>query len=163
MKKVKEVMVPFPQSCGKHETLQTVAEQMSKSNIGSLPVIDEHKRPIGIITDRDICLTAASQSKKSLSEWKVQEITGSQKVHTCSTEDDLQTALKIMRTKKVGRLPVVDRDQKLKGVVSLNHIVRETQGSSEEAEVGYQGQENVIKTLYSLANRKGMVFMENDF
>ena len=59
MKTVKEIMVSSPQYCGKHETLQTVAEKMSKSNIGSLPVVDENKKPIGIITDRDICLTAA--------------------------------------------------------------------------------------------------------
>ncbi len=147
-------MVAYPQYCEKHETLQTVAEQMSKSNIGSMPVVDENKKPIGIITDRDICLTAAARSKKPLSELKVQEVTNKQKVHTCSTEDNLQTALKIMRTKKVGRLPVVDHEQKLAGIVSLNHIVRKTHGNEDETEVGYKGEENVMKTLHSLASRK---------
>ena len=160
MKKVKEIMVAYPQYCGKHETLQTAAEKMSKSNISSLPVVDETKKPIGIITDRDICLTAA-QGKKPLSELKVQNITSGQKVHTCSTEDNLQTALRIMRTNKVGRLPVVDNQQKLTGIVSLNRIVRKTHGSSEAAEVTYKGEENVMKTLHSLASRKTeMAFIE---
>lgn len=161
MKKVKEIMVPYPQYCGQHETLQTVAEKMSKSNIGSLPVVDENKNPIGIVTDRDICMTAAAQSKKTLSELKVQAITDTQKVYTCSAEDNLQTALKIMRTEKVGRLPVVDHEQKLTGIVSLNHIVRKTHGSSDEAEIVYEGKENVMKTLHSLASRKTeMTFIE---
>lgn len=150
MKKIKEIMVTSPQYCGTDENLQTVAQLMSRSNIGSVPVVDENKKAVGIITDRDVCLTAAARNKP-LSEIKAKEIISRQNLHTCSTEDDLQTALKIMRTKQVGRLPVVDNEQKLKGIVSFNHIVRKTQGSGNEIE--YKGEENVMKTLHSLASR----------
>jgi len=152
MKKVNEIMVSSPQSCAKTETLQKAAEIMSKSNIGSLPILDENKKVIGIITDRDITLNA-SQSKKPLSEIKVQDIISQRKVHTVQGEDNLETALKVMRENKVGRLPVVDKDQNLKGILSLNQIVRKTQGSTDEAELEYKGQENVMKTLHSLAER----------
>lgn len=161
MKTVKEIMVTTPQYCEKNESLQSVAEQMSSSGIGSMPIVDKNKKPIGVITDRDICLAAANESDKALSELKVQDVKGKQRVHTCTIEDNLQTALKIMRTQKVGRLPVVDQDQKLQGVISLNHIVRKIHDTSDEAEIGYKGEENVFKTLYSLASRKPeMSFVE---
>ncbi len=148
-------MVVSPKYCGKHETLHDAAIQMFKANIGSLPVVDENKKLVGIITDRDICLAAANSDKKNLSEVKVHEVINRGiQVHTVTPEDDLQTALRIMRIKKVGRLPVVDREQTLQGIVSLNHILRKTHGSDDEAEVEYAGDENVIKTLHALANRK---------
>ncbi len=147
-------MVTSPRYCEKHETLQEVAEQMSESNIGSLPVVDEDKKPIGIITDRDICITVASNAHKPLSEIKVEEIINKRKIFTCSTEDNIQTALKIMRTKQVGRLPVVDTEQKLKGIVSLHTIVRKTPNNEEKMELEYKGEENIFKTLHSLASRR---------
>ncbi|MFN6039426.1 MAG: CBS domain-containing protein, partial [Bacteroidota bacterium] len=54
MKKIKEMMTASPKTVGKNESLKTVATQMSKSNIGSLPVVDENKKVVGIVTDRDI-------------------------------------------------------------------------------------------------------------
>ena len=161
MKTVKDIMVTSPKYVGKNETLQTVAEQMSKTNIGSLPVLDENKKVVGVVTDRDITLTAGTQNGKKLSEIKVQDVIRNKKVHTVAPEDNLQTALQIMRTKQVGRLPVVDKEQKLKGIISLNHILRKTHGSSEHAEIAYEGKENVINTLHSLANRTSEKVFEN--
>ena len=154
MKNVQEIMVTSPKYCGKNETLQAVAEQMAKSNIGSLPVVDENKKLVGIITDRDIALTLGKQAGKKLTEIKVQDVIANKKVHSVLDEDNLQTALKIMRTKQVRRLPVVDNEKTLKGIVTLNHIVRLTHESNEEAEMEYKGEENVIKTLHSIANRQ---------
>ena len=154
MKTVKEIMVTSPKYCGSHETLQAIAEQMSKTNIGSLPVLDKNKKVVGIITDRDICVTAGNLRKRNLSEIKVQEVLNNRRIYTCTQEDDVQTALKMMRTKKVGRLPVVDEDFNLTGIISLNRIMRKAYGSSEEGELVYAGEENVMNTLHSLANRE---------
>jgi len=153
MKTVKDVMVSFPEYCEKNDTLQTAAEKMLRANVGSLPVLDENKKIVGVITDRDITLAAAAHSGKRLSEMNIQEVTNKQKVQTVTPDQDLQSALKIMRTKKVGRLPVVDNDQKLKGIVSLNHIVRQVSGSTDEAEIAHEGSENVLKTINSFSSR----------
>ncbi|HEU4718076.1 MAG TPA: CBS domain-containing protein [Bacteroidia bacterium] len=153
MKTVKEIMVKSPMYCEKDATLQAVAEQMSKENIGSLPVLDENKKLIGMITDRDICL-AAGATKKNLASLKVQEVLKQQPVHTITGEDDLRSALRLMRVKQVGRLPVVDKDRRLQGVVSLNHIVRRTHGTADAAEIEHGGDENVLNTLHALSNRK---------
>jgi CBS domain-containing protein len=151
MKKIKEIMVDEPRHCEKSQSVQSVVTEMSKSNIGSLPVVDKNKKVIGVITDRDICV-GLSNTNKPLTELKVHEVMSTQ-AHTCTPEDDASTALKIMRTKKVGRLPVVDKDGRLKGIVSLNGIVRHHHENNEKVEEQYPGEENVMNTLHAIADR----------
>jgi CBS domain-containing protein len=127
MKTVKEIMVAEPRQCSKNDTLKQIASHMEKANIGCLPVVDEARKVVGIITDRDIAL-ALHRSNKPLHELKVHEVMTKQ-VHTIQPEDRTDTALRVMRTQKVGRLPVVDHEFKLKGMVSLNRILRDVHGS----------------------------------
>ena len=155
MKKIKEMMTASPQTVGKNESLKTVTTQMSKSNIGSLPVVDEHKKVIGIVTDRDVSL-ALSKSDKALNEIRVQDVM-TKEVHTCKEEDDPATALGIMRSKKVGRLPVVDAENKLKGIITLDGILRKAQNTPQKEEILYKGKENVISTLNAIAERNELV------
>ncbi|MBI2270504.1 MAG: CBS domain-containing protein [Bacteroidetes bacterium] len=154
MKTIQEIMVKSPKYCDKNETVQSAIERLSNANIGSLPVLDENKKVVGMVTDRDICLSLGKDSKKSASEIKIQDIIKNKEVHTCLPDDNIQTALKIMRTKQVGRVPVVDKDRNLKGIVTLGHILNETRGSNEEAQIQYAGEENIIKTLHAISDRK---------
>ncbi|HXC04176.1 MAG TPA: CBS domain-containing protein [Bacteroidia bacterium] len=159
MKTVREIMVAEPQQCSKNDTLKQIASRMEKANIGCLPVVDEARKVVGIITDRDIALTL-HRSNKPLSELKVHEVM-TKEVHAIRPEEHTDTALRIMRTRKVGRLPVVDGDFKLKGMVSLNRILRNTHGSSEASELEYAGEENVLNTLHSIAERNSFQGREN--
>ena len=145
-------MVGSPKACKKSETLKDVAKHMAEFNIGSMPVLDEEKHVIGMITDRDVCLSLLKANGKPVSEIKVEDIMTNQ-VFSVLPEDDIETALRIMRMEQIGRLPVIDKDKNLTGILSLNRIVHETHGSKEEAEIEYQGKENVIKTLHSIALR----------
>jgi CBS domain-containing protein len=158
MKTVKEIMVTFPDYIEQQDSLQRAAEQMTNSNIGSLPVVDENNKLVGIITDRDITLTAGSHRNKKLSDIKIHAVIGKREIHTVTPDDDLETALHIMRTKQVGRLPVIDEDKNLRGVVTLHHILRKIYGSNDHARIGYEGAENVMDTLHSIAQRKEFVF-----
>lgn len=151
MKTVKEIMVSSPKYCKMDEPLQTAIEHMSNSNIGSLPVLDENKKVVGIITDRDICLSLGKEGNRKLSDLRVEDILSNDQVHTLYPEDNLQTALKVMRTKQVGRIPVIDKDRNLKGIVTLGRILRESKGSKNEAELQHAGDENIIKTLHSIS------------
>jgi predicted transcriptional regulator len=151
MKAIKEIMATSPISCGKNETIKTVVGHMSKSNIGFLPVIDENKKVIGTITDRDVCL-AISKASKPMNELKVMDVMN-KKAHLIKQDEDVHAALKMMRTHQVGRLPVVDNENHLKGIVSLTRIVRKAKESSEKAEIEYSGKENVINTLSAIAER----------
>jgi CBS domain-containing protein len=151
MEKVKEIMTDTPFSCKEDETIQQVANQMSKSNIGFLPVIDKNQKVVGTITDRDVVLSLA-RTAKTPAQLKVQEVMRKE-THTVDPEDDATKALEIMRTRKVRRIPVVDSDKRLRGIVSLTGLARRIRNSSNRNHFEYQGKENIISTLHALADR----------
>lgn len=151
MKTIKEIMKAGPVTCGKNETLKVITNQMYKSNVGFLPVLDENKKVIGTITDRDVAL-AIGKNSKSAQDIKVHEVMNT-KVYSVRPEDDAVTALKMMRTKKVGRLPVVDSEGKIKGVISLTRIANKIKDSKDKSELEHAGKENIINTIQSLAER----------
>lgn len=153
MKKISEIMTGTPLSCRANETIQSVASQMAKSRIGFLPVVDENKKVIGTVTDRDVTL-AIGNTNKSANELKVQEVM-SKEVETINPEAEATEALKIMRTKQVGRLPVVDSEEHLTGVVSLMDIARKVKDTPEKETIEHEGEENIVNTFYSLAERNG--------
>jgi predicted transcriptional regulator len=158
MKKVKEIMRTQPQSVVKSENLKNASNHMFKSNIGFLPVVDENQKVVGTITDRDIAL-AVGKSTKTPQDIKVHEIMNSS-VNSIKPDDDAVFALKIMRTKQVGRLPVVDSENRLKGVISLTGITREIKSNTDLAELENKGTENIVSTLHALAQRDSKVEME---
>jgi CBS domain-containing protein len=155
MKKIKEMMTASPKTVGKNESLKIVLTQMSKSNIGSIPVIDEHKKVIGILTDRDVSL-AIGNSDKSIEDIRVMDVM-SKEIHTCKEDDDPVTALKIMRSKKVGRLPVINNENKLTGIITLDGILRKAQDMPQKDEIIFKGKENVINTLNAIAERNELI------
>lgn len=151
MKTVKEIMYSAPRYCTKTDSLQNAVKELSKANIGSLPVIDVDKKVVGIITNRDVC-QALGRNTRSITDLKVDEVM-TKNAHVCKPEDDTKTALKIMRTQKVHRLPVVDKDGRLRGLLSLNAIVRDVVGK-EKPDLEHAGEENIVKTLRAIAEKK---------
>lgn len=151
MKKIKDIMTASPQSCSKNETIKMVASQMSKANIGFLPVLDENREVVGTITDRDVAL-AIGNTNQPIERLRAQDImnTGA---HTVTPDDEVDTALEIMRTRQVGRLPVVDQDKKLKGVVSLLGIARKLRNDEGKNEFEQKGKENILDALHAIAER----------
>ena len=123
MKTVKEIMVKNPKTCGKQDAIHKVVKEMADSGIGTMPVIDRENKVIGIITDRDICL-AIGKTNKHISDLKVFEAMTHQ-AHTCGLDDEPKEVFDIMRANKVGRLPVVDEQNHLRGIVSLKTILRQ--------------------------------------
>lgn len=151
MKKIKELMTAAPQSCRADATIKSVASQMAQSKIGFMPVVDDNKKVIGTVTDRDVTL-AIGKSDKEAKDLKVKEVMH-KNVQTIEPEADATEALKIMRTKQVGRLPVVDGEQHLTGVVSLMDIARRVKDTPEKETLEHEGEENIVNTFYSLAER----------
>jgi len=151
MKTVKEIMYGAPKYCTEKDTLQNAVKELSKDNIGSLPVVDSDKKVVGIITNRDVC-SALGRTNRQFNELKVDEAM-TREAYSCKPEDDVQTALRIMRTKKVHRLPVIDKEGRLRGLLSLNAIVRNVVGK-EKPELEHAGEENIVKTLRAIAEKK---------
>ncbi len=153
--KVKDVMTAKSlKFCTPETNLQHAAESMREANCGALPVVDKNKNVLGIVTDRDICLSLARNTTKSFETRTVGEIM-TKEVKTVHGTDALEEAYKKMREKKISRLPVVDEQGKLQGIISLNKLLNltVTKGQQEMGSVNENG-ENLIKTLHAIANRR---------
>ncbi|HLG13055.1 MAG TPA: CBS domain-containing protein [Blastocatellia bacterium] len=119
--KVEDVMTETVICCGPDSNLAEAVALMWKSDCGALPIVGDGGKVIGIVTDRDIAVAAGTSNRRP-SEIIVSEVM-SKSVYDCSPEDDIHTALKTMRKDRVRRLPVIDRDGALRGIVSMNDIV----------------------------------------
>lgn len=119
--KVKEVMTPNAQAIWLTESLADAAKLMWENDCGVLPIIKDGQTVIGMITDRDICM-AATMRDLHPSGISVEEVmTGL--VYSVKPDDDVAEALLQMREHRVRRLPVIDTDGELKGIVSMNDVV----------------------------------------
>ena len=118
---VNEIMTSNVRACGPRTNLAQVAKMMWDCDCGVVPVVDESQRVVGMITDRDICIAAATRAEApaQLAANDVMQ-TG---VHTCSPDEDVRGALKTMKKFRIRRLPVVDRQGRLAGMLSLNDLV----------------------------------------
>ena len=119
--RVLDVMTIDATTCPPGASLAEAAGLMWECDCGVIPVVDEDEKVVGMITDRDICM-AAALTGRDLSNLDVGSVI-SGLVTTCKSEDDVQSALATMREKQLRRLPVIDADGKLQGVLSLNDLV----------------------------------------
>jgi CBS domain-containing protein len=123
--KVKDLMVKDVRMCRQYDTLDTAAMIMWEKDCGCVPVVDENLRVIGVITDRDICMAAYTQGI-SLKELQVSQAMSKQ-LFSCRLEDDLAAAERTMLQNHVRRLPVIDREGHLAGILSLNDFAQEAE------------------------------------
>ncbi len=117
--KVKDVMTPDVKSCAPETTLAAAAKILRERNCGALPVV-HGDRTVAMLTDRDICIAVASHNRRP-ADMTVQEAMSSA-IHTIGEQDAVGRALQLMRRWRVRRLPVVDGEGNLKGIVTLNDI-----------------------------------------
>lgn len=121
--KISEMMVRDVKFCAPDDSLADAARLMWEHDFGCVPVVDKRQRVVGMLTDRDICMAGYTQGV-ALSATRISSAM-SRQVFSCRPDDDIAAAEKLMRDKQIRRLPVLDKDGHLVGLVSLNDIVRE--------------------------------------
>ncbi len=125
--KVREAMTGRPRCVTPDTSLRQVAEVMEAEDIGAVPVVDGEQLS-GMVTDRDIVVRAVAKGKNP-DGMPVREIF-SRDVVSIGPEDDLSDALQLMATHQVRRLPVVDDDNRLVGIVSQADVALEAREKS---------------------------------
>jgi len=142
--RVVEAMMGTPYFCGPENNLGLATELMWKGNCGFLPVVGPEGKVLGVLTDRDICIALGTRGLPP-GEVAVADVM-SKKVFFCAPEDDVRFALAAMRDGRVRRLPVVAKDGKLVGVISIDDMLVhvEAQGASKGEGVSA---EEVVKTF----------------
>jgi CBS domain-containing protein len=118
MKKCEEIMTKNPVCCLPSDNVVKVAQMMKRTNIGSIPVIENEQtqKLVGIVTDRDLVLKIVAEGRDAKAT-KVEAVM-THKVVTCHTEDDFQKALTAMSENQLRRIPIVDNNHKILGIIA---------------------------------------------
>ena len=119
--KVKDVMKTDVGFCSTEDNLKKTAEIMRFRDCGVVPIVDEEKRVVGMLTDRDICLAVTARNRKA-SDVKTKELM-SRSVVVCSADDKLEDALRKMRKHQIKRLAAVGEAGELVGVLSIADVL----------------------------------------
>ena len=118
--KVSEIMTRDVRLLSPDQTIREAASLMADVDVGSLPVGD-NDRLVGIITDRDIVIRAVAQGKSA--DTKVSEVMSKEMLY-CFDTDETDAVARNMGKAQVRRLPVVNSDKRLVGIVSLGDLAR---------------------------------------
>ena len=132
--RVQEIMTPDPACCTPDRTAQEVATLMKDNDCGSIPVVESatSNRLIGTVTDRDLTIRglAAGLGPKTA----IRELMTARPV-TCVPDDEVENLRQVMIEQQVRRVPVVDANGMLMGIVAQADIARE-EGAASDREVG---------------------------
>jgi CBS domain-containing protein len=119
---VEEVMVREVQTCTPRDTLERAAQLMWEHDCGALPVVDESHHVVGVVTDRDVCMGAYTRGAP-LASIAVDDVMA-RRPKTCASDDRLSTAESVLRENRIRRVPVVDDEGYLVGILSLSDLAR---------------------------------------
>lgn len=117
--KVRDVMHKGAEWISPQTPLSKAAQLMKDLDIGALPV-GENDRLVGMVTDRDIACRAIAGSQ-DVSKMTAQNVMSKGIVY-CTAEEELEDALRIMETKKIRRLPVIDGKKRMVGMLSIGDV-----------------------------------------
>jgi CBS domain-containing protein len=130
MEQLKDVMSQDVEVISSGATIQEAAQKMRDGNFGMLPV-EENDRMIGAISDRDIAIRAVAEGKDSST--KVRDAM-SKGIVWAYEDDSVDEAARIMSEHQIRRLPVVDRDKRLVGIVALGDFAVQSSDLQASAE-----------------------------
>jgi len=144
--KVKELMTPDAKAIWLTESLADAAKLMWENDCGVLPIIKDGRKVVGLITDRDVCMASAMRDRNP-SAISVEEVMTGQ-VYAVNAEDNIDQALQLMQQHQIRRLPVINPEGELQGILSMNDIVlhaRPDAAAGDSIEYG-----DVVKTYQAI-------------
>lgn len=118
---VQQLMTPAPRTSGWDANICEAVQMMWEGNFGILPITDDAGVVRGVVTDRDIAIALGTRNRVP-SDVRVADVM-SKDVATCAREDEVAAALAAMKQRRVRRLPVVDVEGRLCGLLSLDDII----------------------------------------
>jgi CBS domain-containing protein len=121
--KITSLMETRVASVRPEDTLDVAAQRMHDRACGCLPVLDADRRVVGMLTDRDICM-AALRTAAPLAGVQVHSAMTAP-AYSCREDDSVAEAERLMGQHQVRRLPVVDEEGRLAGLISLDDVARE--------------------------------------
>ena len=135
MEKCSDVMTGHPVCCLPDDNVVRVAQLMKGKDIGAVPVVQNEmtKKLVGIVTDRDLALkvVAVGLDPKTV----IVEDVLTRNIVTCQADDDLEVALDAMSRHQLRRIPVVDHEYRIVGIIAQADVATRTNQPEKTAEV----------------------------
>ena len=129
-RRCREIMTSDVRTATRDMSLQDAARLMRDGDMGSVPVVEDGKL-VGIVTDRDIVVRSIAEGRDSSSPVGVAMTT---EIFSVKPDDFVFEAIRLMGDKQVRRLPVVDADGRLAGIIAIADVALETEDEREIAE-----------------------------
>lgn len=121
--KLKDIMTEKVEVVGPDSSLYEAARKMRNLQVGALPVCDG-ERLVGMLTDRDLTVRAVAEGRDPKTAFVRDSMTP--EIMYCLEDQDAYEAEQLMAQKQIRRLPVLNRDKRLVGIVSLGNLATKT-------------------------------------
>ena len=122
MTKCSEVMTKDPVVCMPGDSVSKVAQVMKKEDVGPVPIVENGPagKLVGMVTDRDLAMKIVAEGRDTKTT-KAEEVM-SRKLVTCRAEDDVEKALAAMSENQLRRVPVIDNEDRVVGIIAQADI-----------------------------------------
>lgn len=143
---VREIMTSNVASCHVDSNLEAVALLMWNHDCGAIPVVDTAGRPFGLVTDRDIAIGCALNNRP-LWDMRAGDLLDGRPLYACMENDEVTGALELMRNRAVRRLPVTDRSEELKGMLSMSNLIQLARERPDESTLSFSQLAEALKAV----------------
>ena len=133
---IKDIMSRTVDMVDPNTTIRDAAVKMRDDNVGALPV-GENDRLVGMVTDRDIAVRAVAENRAP-GTTSVRDVM-SQRVAFCYENNDVEEAAHVMADHKIRRLPVLNSDKRMVGIVAMADLARSDGPALEAAKEALKG------------------------
>jgi CBS domain-containing protein len=129
--KAREIMTAGPTCCTPQETARDAARKMVENDCGCLPVVDDmdSKHITGVVTDRDLAARGLAEGKGA--DTPVREVM-SARPSCCGPDADVEEVERIMAERQVRRVPVIDEEDRVVGIIAQADLARSRAASDDE-------------------------------
>ncbi|HEY4184551.1 MAG TPA: CBS domain-containing protein, partial [Polyangia bacterium] len=117
-----DVMTTRPRTVAPDAKLRDIAEIMRSEDVGAVPVVEADGRLTGMVTDRDIVVRALA-GDRSIDDWVARDV-ASTDLDVAASDDPLSRIIELMGRERIRRVPVVDANDHLVGIVSLADVAQ---------------------------------------
>ena len=147
--KVSDVMMSDPAFCVPESNIGEAVEMLWNHNCGILPVVNAAGKVIGVITDRDVAIAMGTRGRRA-GELRVGDVVP-ERVYTCGANEDIRAALATMARQRLRRLPVVNNQGRLEGLLSMDDIIIHFEKLAGEDQIS---SEEIVDTLQKIYGPK---------
>ena len=133
-----EIMTTNPQCCLPSDSVMAAAQIMKSEDVGPVPIVEdkEDKKLAGIVTDRDLAIKVVAEARDPKTT-PIEEVM-SQGLVTCRENDDVRSVLQLMEENQLRRIPVVDKNDRLKGIIAQADVATRLSNTRAAGEVVQQ-------------------------